>query len=307
MILPGCVVHVDESLLLRPRGGEASTEVANLIIEQSEFQITRDGVTRTVDLQHTKGTIPFGSTHLAWSEFAIDDQPRPQIVFCGGAENIMARDAAPIAANLLAIGDLLFTDYPGYGESGGEATVEMLEGAADAVGAFARERYADRQRLYWGYSLGAFSCAQLASRDPGASLLVLAAPVRNIEAAVASRDKGLLGLLIRPRVQDKLRKFDLVKQTEGATYPILVLGAKHDQILPEPLALSLFEDLEGLGLDVTYILAPDADHFSLLTDEDLLREVLRFLVERQVLKLGPGYKFQSNITVSVVPQRPLLW
>jgi pimeloyl-ACP methyl ester carboxylesterase len=200
---------------------------------------------------------PLGITYAALTGA---EASRPLIVHCGGNGSDRWSGGGGYAERALPFGDVLLFDYPGYGTSGGRARTGQLRSALPAVAAEAARRASGRGIVYWGHSLGGFVCAELAAMASEPAGLVLEATAPSIEAAVAAKTPGFLRGAVRLGVAEPLRSFDIPHHLESADYPVLVLGAGRDRVLPVRLARSLADQLSDGGGDVTYREFPDESH-----------------------------------------------
>lgn len=196
---------------------------------------------------------------------------------------------------LSLLGDVFLYDYPGYGESGGEPGVESLAQAADAVGDYVRERFSDRHRVYWGYSVGGFSCARMAMADPGAKLLVLEAPTRSIETAVERFIRPPVSWFVRPQIAEPLQRYDLVDILKGAEFPVLVLSGDRDRIIPPRYGKALADSLLQSGGQVAYIQIEDANHFSVKAQSDVQLGVFEALFDLGLIPKDSMIRFAVSL------------
>ncbi|HEY0599578.1 alpha/beta hydrolase [Brevundimonas sp.] len=204
-------------------------------------------------LAYAGGTI--GATRIRTSA-----APRPLILFCGG--NLFRRGAAGgfAAAKLAPFGDVLMFDYPGYGDTGGEATLANFSAAGAVMAATARAQ-ADaegRPLIAWGHSLGGVVCADAAVKAR-ADILVLETTTPGARAAV-DQQVGLMRPFVRVNMAPALATIDVPAALEGFGGQILVLEAGRDETLAPSLSRRLAHELEVRGLRVERLVFPNAGH-----------------------------------------------
>jgi len=186
--------------------------------------------------------------------------PRPLILFCGG--NLFRRSSAGgfAAAKLAPFGDVLMYDYPGYGETGGEANFANFS-AAGAVMAETARAQADaegRPLIAWGHSLGGVVCTDAAVKAR-ADVLVLETTTPGARAAV-DQQAGLMRPFVRVNMAPALASIDVPAALEGFGGKILVLEAGRDETLAPALSRRLARELEERGLRVERLVFPNAGH-----------------------------------------------
>lgn len=191
----------------------------------------------------------------------IDGQVgKPLIVFCGG--NLFRRSfrGGQTAADLAPFGSVLMFDYPGYGESEGQATLTDFAAAVRVVATHGRDvaRAEGRRLIFWGHSLGGPVCAE-AAREMGADALVLQTTTASARAAVDSQ-VGLMRPLVRVNIAPALGAFDIVRTLDGYPGRVVVLEAGRDTTLKPALSRSLARDLERNGVEVERLVFADAGH-----------------------------------------------
>ncbi|WP_018149575.1 alpha/beta hydrolase [Henriciella marina] len=219
------------------------------------------------------GFAPYNGTgdRLAWTlisrEARDSEAPRPLVVMCGG--NAFSRYSAGVAYSLAAIehGDVLLFDYPGSGDTGGEANLANFEAAADTVRSLAEERAGvARGVVFWGHSLGGFVCADMAARFPGAAGIIIEASARNI-AEIADAWRPWYLFFVNWRVDDNLARYDIVNALEDFEKPILILAGTRDRVLPLELSQQIFQGLDAASRDVE-IESFSAGHNTIVLSED---------------------------------------
>ncbi len=114
--------------------------------------------------------------------------------------------------------------------------------------------------LAWGHSLGGFVCADIANKAESIDAIVLETAAQNIDEVVDARTPKLIKPFIRPRINEALQEYDVIKSLKDFDGPILVLGAGQDEILEVDLARDLAERLKLGGANIRYVEFPNASH-----------------------------------------------
>ena len=154
-------------------------------------------------------------------------EPRGVLLyFVGNGEDLSS--GVHWAANYAAYGlKTLVTEYPGFGESSGEAGLDTILAAAEASAKKGRE-WADsmgKPLFVAGHSLGTFSATHLAAQGIG-SRLVLVSPPTSIAELGRQRFWFLpVGALLR-------HKFDNLSPAKKIQIPTLVIHGDADSIVP---------------------------------------------------------------------------
>ena len=205
-------------------------------------------------------TLPYAGGSIGATRIRTSAAPRPLILFCGG--NMFRRSTAggSAARKLEPFGDVLMFDYPGYGETGGEADFAHFSTAGEVMAATARAQ-ADvegRPLIAWGHSLGGIVCTDAAVKAR-ADVLVLETTTPGARAAV-DQQAGLMRPFVRVNMAPALASIDVPAALEGYAGKIVVLEAGRDETLPPALSRALTRQLEARGLNVERLVFPDAGH-----------------------------------------------
>lgn len=207
-------------------------------------------------VEHGFATYNEAGDRLAWtliSQTPQPEAPRPLIVMCGG--NSFSRYSAGVGYSLPAIehGDVLLFDYPGTGDTKGEATLANFEAASDTVRSLAEETAGEaRGVVFWGHSLGGFVCAEMASQSPRAAGMIIEASARNLQD-IADAWRPWYIFFGGWRVDEALARYDIVDTLQGFDPPILILAGTRDRVLPRRLSSEIFAGLEAAGRDVEMV------------------------------------------------------
>jgi len=197
----------------------------------------------------------------------------PIILFCGGNMFRRATAGGDRAAALIPFGDIVMFDYPGYGETPGEATLANFRHAGRAVAEYvARTAAAEgREVLAWGHSLGGPVCTE-ATRLINVDMLVIEASTPTARAAV-NDDLGLMRPFVRVTIDPGLDSFDIVQSLSGYSGRVLVLEAGRDETLPPALSRDMARDLAAEGVSVERLVFADADHNNIRTQPDFAARI----------------------------------
>lgn len=197
----------------------------------------------------------------------------PIILFCGGNMFRRATAGGDRAAALIPFGDVVMFDYPGYGETPGEATLDNFRQAGRAVADYvARTASAEgRQVVAWGHSLGGPVCTE-STRLIEVDTLVIEASTPTARAAV-NDGLGLLRPFVRVTIDPGLDSFDVVQSLSGYSGRVLVLEAGRDETLPPRLSRDMARDLAAAGVSVERLVFADADHNNIRTQPDFAARI----------------------------------
>lgn len=247
LILAACVpVNVPEGAFFYP---EARLKAENIVLPDSEPWPGAEIL-----------AIPYPGGAVSATRIRTGQTATPLIVFCGG--NMFRRRVNTFSAarKLSPFGDVLMFDYPGYGDTPGQADVAGFRAAGEAVAIAARAQ-ADaegRPLIAWGHSLGGPICSEVA-RVTGADALVLEATTPSARAAV-EQQAGIMGPLLRFNIAPGLNAINIPASLEGYTGRVVVLEAGKDATLPPALSRALARDLSASGVEVQRLVFPAAGH-----------------------------------------------
>ncbi len=209
--------------------------------------------TESLGLSYAAGRI--GATRVRTGRAAA-----PLILFCGGNLFRRSAGAGKTAAKLAPFGDAILFDYPGYGETAGEADYANFD-AAGVVVADAARAQADaegRKLIAWGHSLGGPVCAQ-AAQHMGADALVLETTTPSTRAAVETM-VGWARPFVRVNVAPNLNSIDVPATLRAYQGRVVVLEAGRDDTLPPALSRRLARELQAQGNQVERLVFPRAGH-----------------------------------------------
>ena len=226
-------------------------------------------------------TLSYAAGAIGATRIRMTAAPRPLILFCGG--NLFRRSSggASTAQKLSPFGDVLMFDYPGYGDTQGDANFAGFEAVGRIVAHEARAQ-ADaegRPLIAWGHSLGGIVCSAIA-REVNADALVLETTTPSARAAVDEM-VGLARPLVRVNMAPALAAVDLPTSLEGYSGRIVVLEAGRDETLPPALSRRLSRELRAAGHDVQTLVFPQAGHNDVGLQPDFQSRVATSLVRSQ--------------------------
>lgn len=268
-LMAGCSLPLDERTVFQPpRVDPARTGGAALTI--------RNEAALGAAVSHELLTA--GELSIAATRFRQDglDPAAPLILVCMGNATDRIRGGAAYASHLMAYGDVLVFDYPGYGDSTGTPTAENLMAIRGALMRHAEQEAEGRPILLWGHSVGGFVCAQMAEVSGEVSGIVLETTAPDAEEVAEALRPWYLPF-VRIRIADSLATFDTVDTLSGFPCPILVIGARRDNVLPVRLHRSLAQRLEEAGTDITYLEYASAGHNDAARQPGLAADAAPFL------------------------------
>ena len=218
-------------------------------------------------------SLPFAGGAVAATRVRTGRADAPLILYCGG--NLFRRgvSGAQVANELAPFGDVLMFDYPGSGDTPGQASFATYRDAGEVIAATARAQ-ADaegRRLIAWGHSLGGPICAE-AARVIRADALVLEATTPTARAAVDSM-VGLWRPIVRVQLAEPLTAVDVPATLDGYSGKVVVLEASRDTTLPPVLSRKLAHDLRARGVNVERLVFARADHGDIPSQPDFVTRV----------------------------------
>ena len=267
-ILTGCSLQIGEDDVFRPPSHPARADLEL----RFEDELREDFGAVVSHSRQAFGGIDIALTRVR-PKGATD--VTPLVVSCSGNASDRYSTGTNYAAKILPFGEAVLWDYPGYGDSGGRATVAQVQQMADAFTDWLEAEAVGRPLILWGHSLGGFICADLAARTDAVDGVILETTARNIDEIAKAWRPWWAPVRFRP--VDGLERFDTADALEGVSAPILVIGAGRDEVLPVELHRSLARAIDAPI--VSYVEAEAANHasagFSRTTTEAVARLVAR--------------------------------
>ncbi len=207
---------------------------------------------------------PFGRLAMTRANYGRQGQG-PLIVMCMGATENRYRSNFYYIQRAVHEGDVITFDYPGYGQSGGQATTENFDMTASVMAEYieSEKRRTGRPVIVWGHSLGGFVCSEIARRSPAVDGVIIETSAQNVDRVVK---KGL-PLLARPLagafIDDNMRGYDIARSLRGYKGPVLVMGAEKDLVLDVELSQELANALSTQGNQIRYVEFANVGHTNL--------------------------------------------
>jgi len=219
-----------------------------------------------------------GVEHIAISLIEREGASRPLFIHCGGNASDRYESGVLYAQKMISLGDVLIFDYPGYGDSSGQASDITLSEANKTIARYVERELGDRRPLIlWGHSLGGFVCADMMQYFSNIDGIVLEASATNARDVSKAVIPWYAKLFIRPLISESLGAYDLVEILKSVDVSILVLGAAKDKTLPVKLSRKLADGLNAAGADVTYVEFLNANHISIPIQDEYQANIKSFL------------------------------
>lgn len=286
-LLTACVgIHIGEARVFQPQPVDnkaASVDEMHIEFQEMferpsnilfELGINKDEATIRIpqdefisaDLQHgywADGTIAV--TEITRQFDGVTPAHRPLVVHCGGNASDRYNSGALFGLKVLPYADLIVLDYPGYGDSPGSPSADsfqqMVTNLADELNS--RQVVNDRPLILWGYSLGGFVCAELATAVDQVDAVIIESSARDARRASRQLVPALLRPFVRVHLSPTLADFDNVRALQNYAGPVLVLAGAEDSILPAKLSRSLVQGLRQEGANVEYHEFAGGNHVNL--------------------------------------------
>ena len=219
-------------------------------------------------------------SNISQQELSALAGPRPLAIHCGGNASDRYESGALYAQKIIPFADVLMFDYPGYGDSSGQADAQSLRSANRMMADYVKSDLGTRRPLIlWGHSLGGFVCADMVQHFSRVDGLILETTATNAEDVSEAVVPWYAKLFIRPKVAESLSAYDMTATLKDVDAPMLILGAAKDKTLPVELSRKLAAGLTAAGRDVTYIEFPEGNHISVPTQPNY-RAVIEDFVSR---------------------------
>lgn len=277
------VVKIDESSVFHPipydaelaqRAGQTMLgEVA--FRSEAEWNATWDsrakadpGFPKTpapyVSARVEHGRYGAGAEQLAYTMVTRAAPADTLIVRCGGNATTRQRSGYRYTVVSIPHGDVLLFDYPGYGETGGEASPARFQAMADELVPLVREKAAGRKIVLWGHSLGGLVCSELAARLPETDGLIIETSARNAREVAQAWTPWYAAPFVRIEIAPGFGDIDVASALKTFKGPVLVLGGEKDETLPVQLARSVGKALKDQGVAAEYVEFKTGGHSDLI-------------------------------------------
>jgi len=214
-----------------------------------------------------------GERVSAWHAAPALPPGRPAVVFFhGNGENLETMRGSGLFEILARVRvPWLAVDYPGYGRSSGVPSEEGVMATGAAAVAWMRERHPDRPLVLCGWSLGAAVAIGTAARHPE--------EVRGLIALSPWTSLPDVGRLLFPGflVKGLLREgYDSLSAARRVRMPALVVHGEQDPLIPVAHGKAVADAVAG---PARWVPVPRAAHNDLLAQDEVWREIARFLGE----------------------------
>jgi len=289
-----CTVSIDEASVFPavPFNTQLAAEAGAPIVDEKAFgseaawagvwrsRAARGGMPETVapyiaaKVEHGRSAAAPGG--LAWTTFTREAPNGVLIARCGGNATTRQMSGYKYAAMAVPYGDVLLFDYPGYGETGGEATAERFSAMRGELAALIREKAAGRKIVLWGHSLGGLVCSEISALLPETSGIIIETSARNAAEVAREWTPWYAAPFVRIEIAEGLRGFDSANVLKGFKAPVLVMGAEKDETLPVSLARSLGKALKAESVDAAYVEFKGGGHSNLILQPDFAPTIAAF-------------------------------
>lgn len=287
LTLGGCAVKIDETNVFHPvpfdaalaeRRGERMTGEGAFASEAEWTDAWNLRATRHKSLPSAVAPfVPAKVEHgrfntqrggIAWTTVSREAGSDSLIVRCGGNASTRQHSGYHYAVSALPHGDVLLFDYPGYGETGGEASAERFEAMRGELVDLVRAKANGRRLVLWGHSLGGLVCSELARTMPEVDGVIIETSARNAEETARSWTPWYAAPFVRIVIARGLRGYDSVAALKDFKGPVLVMGGETDETLPVQLSRSIGKGLKEQGADVAYVEFAGRGHSDLILHAD---------------------------------------
>lgn len=290
-LLAGCISwSVDESWFFKPVSrSQRATTVSELKLDAEE-RLTRRGPFSAdfgriflnfpdrIPARISHDFVDLGGERIAITRVAgsrgSDDEPL--IVHCGGETGDRRSHRTVYAGKILPWGEALLMDYPGYGDSGGQATISAMLRFQTSLAAYLDRLASGRALILWGHSLGGPVCASIAIQSREVDAVILEATAPNLSEVLDARKPWFTPPTLQLELTDGLKGYDVAAALEAFSGPIMVLGVGRDGVFPVTLARSVAAKLWQQGLAVTYLEYAAADHMNAALNGYFVRDAAGF-------------------------------
>ncbi|HEX8579376.1 MAG TPA: alpha/beta fold hydrolase [Allosphingosinicella sp.] len=182
-----------------------------------------------------------------------------------------AHSFAPLSANVLIV------DHRGYGLSTGTASMATAED--DALAAFDYlQKLGGGPVLVHGHSIGSFMAGHVAAHRNTAGV-ILESSATTTEEWVASRTGGVVGKLLRVKIDPALSGRGNLGNIEHIDEPLLIIVGGKDKTTPPILSQHLYDASPLLTGRKQIVIVPQADHNNVMIAKTVHAAYARLLSE----------------------------
>lgn len=290
-LLAGCITYpVDEGWFFRPRDiAEKATTPADMMINgeenlrtpgkfSEEFSRIFPGFASRIPARVTHDFVDLGDLRIATTRItgANAVPTEPLIVVCMGQTGDRINSGLIYTAKTLPWGEVLLVDYPGYGDSTGEARLDAFQKFQSDFTAHVDQLAASRPLIFWGHSLGGPVCSAMAAKSREVDAMVLETTVPSFNDLMDARKPWFTPPTFDLQLVDGLDVYDIPKALAGFQGPILVIGAGQDSVLPVAKQRLLAEKLKAAGLTITYVENEKSEHLNAALNSVFVAEASPF-------------------------------
>lgn len=292
----GCmVVSIDETTVFEPVAYDEALarQTGQTVIGETAFNSETDW--NAVWASRAKGNASFpeqappyvaarvehgrfgtGEGGLAFTLVTRAEPADTLVVRCGGNASTRQRSGYRYTVVAIPHGDVLLFDYPGYGETGGEASPERFQQMADELVPLVRDKAAGRKIVLWGHSLGGLVCSELAARLPETDGVIIETSARNAREVAEAWTPWYAAPFVRIEIAEGFGDIDVASALKGFKGPVLVLGGEKDATLPVQLARSVGKALKDEGVAAEYVEFKGGGHSDLIVQDEFAATVAAF-------------------------------
>jgi hypothetical protein len=290
-LLGGCLSwSVDESWFFKPQErAEKAATAAELKLDAEDRLIAAGSFSRDFGriFPNLSERMPAKITHdfvsLGGERIAITraagangSADEPLIVHCSGQSGDRRSHGTIYVGKLLPWGEAMLVDYPGYGDSSGQATTQAMLGFQKGLASYLDELAANRPLILWGHSLGGPICAAVAATSRQADAVILETTGPSFAAIMAAKKPWFTPPLLQLELTEGLKAYDIPSALAGFSGPVMVLAAGRDTTFPLELERSVADELKAEGLAVTYLEYEVADHMNSALNGYFVRDAASF-------------------------------
>jgi len=222
------------------------------------------------------GRFGTGGGGLAFTMVTQAEPADTLVVRCGGNASTRQRSGYRYTVVAIPHGDVLLFDYPGYGETGGEASPERFQQMADELVPLVRDKAAGRKIVLWGHSLGGLVCSELAARLPETDGVIIETSARNAREVAEAWTPWYAAPFVRIEIAEGFGDIDVASALKGFKGPVLVLGGEKDATLPVQLARSVGKALKDEGVAAEYVEFKGGGHSDLIVQDEFAATISAF-------------------------------
>ena len=262
-MLSGCVTLNREGLLITNNFAEKNK------IDTGKVR-TLDAIDLGFDKKVNDGKINTSFGNISYS-YVSSERDVPLVVFCGGNAFRQDKSGGYYLPSLGKIGDVFMFDYPGLGQSDGNATKtefnETLNNVHNKIMEISANRK-NKQIIYYGLSFGGGVCSDFANKNPQAIATILAGTFADYRD-VANARYPVIGNMVKINVAPDAPEYKIPPALKNYQNPVIVIASKTDTTIPVSASINLYKKLQKQGNKTTLITLEDAQHSRIPADKNL--------------------------------------